>query len=294
MAMTIAIGVIALVTGNNTLYLVESLLLSALIFSGVVSDRDLSSIRVEIEREPATARARSRDRIRVRNTRRLPVFAVQIGEWRGGKFEPLAFLPRIAGRTTLLLRSSQAFGERGERRWEGVAVATAAPFGFARKIRIDRNARGTRLIWPARWAQGPPGGAQPPGERPGGRALRAASTHYSDSEVRPLPSGEEDPRGVVWTLSARGGPWVARKRAADETEPDVVFFHLCAGEDPREFERRIEKAAQPFHDPGSADPRSGKLTWVEPDKSKRIIRGRRRALDALARARWPGEGGLGG
>src|SRR4051812_25592145 len=85
LALTIALGVVSLASGNNVIYLIESLLLSGLILSGILSERAISGLTVDIIRKPALAGAPNRDLVRVKNRKKHPIFCVEIGEWRNGE-----------------------------------------------------------------------------------------------------------------------------------------------------------------------------------------------------------------
>jgi uncharacterized protein (DUF58 family) len=272
-ALTIALGVIALVSANNVLYLIESLLLSGLILSGILSERAVSAIRVDVRRAPASAGARSRDQLRVTNTTRAAVFCVEVGEWCEGRFVPLAFLPRLAPLGSSAPPSRQRFERRGKHRWQGLAVATSYPFGFARKIRIFGEP-GERLVWPAREEDlaraGDPGGDP--------RRTPRAPLEPAEGEIRPFVP-EDDSRRIVWTLSAKGTGKHVRVLRSRGGDPEVVLD--ARGASGEEFERRVREAARPFHglEPGS---RSGKLTVVSSERT--LAQGRERALDLLALA----------
>jgi uncharacterized protein (DUF58 family) len=269
-ALTIALGVVALVSANNVLYLIESLLLSGLILSGVLSERAISAVRVDLARRPAEAGSASRDRVRVTNERGFPLFCVEVGEWRAGRFVPLAYIPRLAPRATGTYESRQVFGARGRHRWDGLAVATSYPFGFARKFRVERGA-GERLVWPAR-EKGR--GLEP--ESATARQGQLTGIEIADGEVRPY-APDDDCRLIVWPLSARGGEPLVRMHRSAEDSPDVILDARCAPGP--EFERRVRAAAQPFYRGG--DSTSGMLVVLEREGPRRF-HGQRRALDALA------------
>ena len=106
-ALTIALGVTALATGNNGIYLIESLLLAGLILSGIQSERQVSAVRVEFIRVQAKAREPTSDWIVVHNQDKRTLFCLEIGEWKKGEFHTLAFFPKIRGRETARVRSTQ-------------------------------------------------------------------------------------------------------------------------------------------------------------------------------------------
>jgi hypothetical protein len=94
-ALTIALGVTALASGNNAIYLMESLLLAGLILSGVLSERQVSAVRVEFLRVQAKSGEATSDWIIVRNLGKRTLFCLEIGEWKEGAFRSLAFFPKV-------------------------------------------------------------------------------------------------------------------------------------------------------------------------------------------------------
>jgi uncharacterized protein (DUF58 family) len=268
-ALTIGLGVVALLSGNNVLYLIESLLLSGMIFSGVLSERSISALEIEIRRTEACARSPTQDSIRVRNRRRFSVFCVEVGEWRKGRFVCAAFIPRIAAHSDQLVTSKIQFSERGVHRWEGIAIATSFPFGLARKVRVICTP-GERLVWP---------------EKTGARALSHSTgegsisvrtgQEYSEGEVRTY-TYEDDCRDIVWTLSEKGAGPLVRTRKSRQAAPRVVL-DLRVEPGP-EFESSVVKAAQFFHHQQEGE---GSLILVDQTGS-RVFRGKIPSLNQLA------------
>lgn len=272
LALTVLLGVVALVSGNNVLYLTESLLLSGLILSGILSERAISAIEIELHRQPATAGEPSRDRVVIRNTRRFPLFCLEILEWSSTpkrRYSLVAFLPRLGGREEISITSSRSFDSRGWQSWEGLGVATSYPFGFARKLRIWRDP-GSRRVWPSKT-----GAAGTTGADERRRALHAGG-EISEGDVRPFVQGD-DPRLIVWRLSSRGGePVVRSRRSPDWREDPRLDLRTPAGPG---FETEVIRAAGAFYQDETGD--TGTLTLVGHAGTRRIL-GRARALDELA------------
>lgn len=249
LTLAIAMGVVALLSGNNVLYLIESLLLSGLILSGILSERALSAVRIEVRRRPISAASPAEDLVIVTNARKFPVFCLEIGEWKGKRLRPYAYLAKLEPRSRLVLPSWLVLPRRGRHAWEGLAVATSYPFGFARKIRVITEP-GERVVWPA---------------RPG--------IEVADGEVRPY-APDDDSRMIVWTLSARGGEPVVRPRRAVVGSGEITLdLRQPPGE---EFERLVVDAAQPFHE--SQD----RVLVLVGANGKRKVHGQAKALTELA------------
>lgn len=258
---TVLLGVVAINSGNNVIYLLESLLLSALILSGVLSERTLTRVSVERIAGRARAGAAPEDVLIVRNRGFLPLYCLEICEWRGDEVEVLAFLLALPGRAEVRVRSRQVLGERGRRSWNGLALATSFPFGFARKIRL-LPAAGARIVWPAVSA------AASDARR---EYARAGTPEVSPGEIEEIAPWDDVSR-VHWPSSARAGRLLARPRRMLQEESEVLLELCPPGE---ELERRIRKAS------GAVERGCGRLV-LSVDGRRTEVPGKTRALDALA------------
>jgi len=269
LALTIGLGVAALVSANNVLYLIESLLLSGLILSGILSERFVSAVQVDIVRRPLFANTASRDVVRVTNLKRFPLFCLEVGEWIDGRLVPIAFIPRLGAHQTAHFPSRQRLPRRGRHRWDGIAIATSYPFGFAQKIKVVARP-GERLVWPepvtARALRSKGSGAE---------VARRGEHEFLDGEVRQYTL-DDDLRHVIWTLSDRGGPLMVRiRRAPDRMIETQLDLRKVA--EPEVFERRVSAAASVFF----AENGHCTLTLIGRSGKTRIM-GRQKILDRLA------------
>ena len=283
---TVGLGVAALTSGNNVLYLIESLLLSGLILSGVLSERTVSGVECEIYRGRAWAGQPAPDRIRIRNLKKEAQFCVEILEWKKvglkNEWTQLAFLPRLGPEETILLPSTQTFPSRGEHAWDGLAIATRWPFGFARKIK-PLTQPGRRFIWPETRTHSfqAKESSQPV------RSLRPAEDP-PEGQVRPKAI-DEDWRRVVWTVSARNPeePWVRLQPPAEPWTEAEVRVDQPEGQ---AFEHSIQKAArflksakiQARADSLPSREAPARLWLLGPGTRRKKIEGRIQALNALA------------
>jgi uncharacterized protein (DUF58 family) len=262
LAFTILLGVVAINSGNNVIYLLESLLLSALILSGVLSEQTLLRVSVERITGPALAGEVAEDFLLLKNRGWLPLYCIEICEWRGEKVETLAFVLVLPGRAQIRVRSRQRIPERGYHDWQGLAVATSFPFGFARKVRFLPGA-GRRLIWPAPLSGGEVKSVE--------RESRRGEVEFSPGEVEEIGAWEDISR-VHWPSSARSDQLLARPRRAQEQNPEVVLT-LCAPG--KALEQRIREAAFLL------DRGSERLLLIDGKKKTELL-GRQRAMDVLA------------
>ncbi len=272
--LTIALGVVSIASGNNVLYLIECLLLGGMILSGVLSEKAISSIEVTLVRRQAIAAHGVRDELRVRNHSRLPFFCIEILEYSGGEFLPLALVPKVEAESNSALVSTRVFVARGVHEWQGLGVATAGPFGFARKVRILPQS-GVRMVWPAR-----------------GAALRATNaealrlgTAAADAEVR-LYNSDDDARLIVWTLSGKGTEPVVRKKV--EENPDTLLRLDLRVPGSEAFEKEICRLATSVYRSGRAAEGDVRLVAVSHANTTRVS-GYKAVLDYLAGARAEGK-----
>jgi uncharacterized protein (DUF58 family) len=202
LVLTVGVGVGALNTGNNLLYMLLGLQLSTIVVSGVLSEMSLRSVRVRrlgsdaaFAQEPFTWRwALSREGGRS--------YALSVSELDG----PLSGEGHIAvlepGKETLV-RSAMLAAERGPVRLTAVRVSTVFPLGLFRKSRLF-HMEDVLWVYPRR--------IRPRGELPSlptaSFGARADPRHADgDGEVhslRPLRPGE-DARRVHWVKSASAG-----------------------------------------------------------------------------------------
>ncbi len=270
-ALTIALGVTALATGNNAIYLIESLLLAGLILSGIQSERQVSAVRIEFIRLQAKAKEPTSDWIVVHNEDKRTLFCLEVGEWRNGVFHTLAFFPKIRGKEIVRARSTQEIHRRGTYRWDGFAIATSFPFGFAKKIKVVRKP-GERIVWPTPISLRRKDGNDPVGDR----GNHNPEIDIVEGEIRKY-EWTDDARMIVANQSLRGlGPMVRNRRPVLK-EPEIV---LDLRKEPGEaFETAVRKAASHFYLAENAD-----LVLLNAQGRKKVI-GKQAALTALALAR---------
>jgi uncharacterized protein (DUF58 family) len=262
---TLALGGAAVYSGNNVIYLLESLLLSALLVSGALSEATIARVRVGRETGNVHAGAAAEDVFVVENLGNFPLYCLELGEYSGARYELTGFLLMLPARATVRVRSRQTLPERGRHRWDGLGVGTSFPFGFARKVRYLPSP-GSRRVWPAAAEAGPRRERQTRAER-GEHELVAG-------EVSPVePWG--DASRVHWPISFRAGELLARPVRPTEAREELVLELRHPGP---AMEREIRRATGALIRRQAFAP-----TLVLSSKGeRRRIEGRARALDALA------------
>lgn len=250
MGLSFGMGFAAINSGNNLLYLVFGLTLSAIMVSGILSEANLRRVVVERVTPPHLfVGGAALVGLRVRNgKRRLPAFGVDVRElfprdWvRAGTSQRRAYVLHLppGGEAEVFLRLEA--GRRGAMPSAGLRVSTRFPFGFFEKSRL-LPAPTRYLVLPAA-AEGAGQGAAPRGggvdERLGG--VGAGDEFHGLRDMRP----GDDARSIAWKVSARRENLVVREHERPATRevwvcvPNVTTFAEGA---PERLEAAIERAA---------------------------------------------------
>src|SRR3954467_11789370 len=95
LGMLLLLGAVSLISSNNVVYLMESLLIAGLVLSLVLAIRSARSVHADVRRRPIRANAESNDIAVIVNRSWLPAFCLEIEEWSEGKARRLAFVPYL-------------------------------------------------------------------------------------------------------------------------------------------------------------------------------------------------------
>ncbi len=250
MGLSFGMGFAAINSGNNLLYLVFGLTLSAIMVSGILSEANLR--RVVVERAPPPhlfVGGAALVGLRVRNDkRRLPAFGVDVRElfprdWvRAGTSQRRAYVLHLppGGEAEVFLRVEA--GRRGVLPSAGLRLSTRFPFGFFEKSRLIPVP--TRYLVLPSAAEDGAQGAAPRGEgldeRLGG--VGAGEEFHGLRDMRP----GDDARSIAWKVSARRESLVVREHERPATRdvwvclPNVTTQEEGARE---RLEAAIDRAA---------------------------------------------------
>ena len=241
-ALTIGIGLAAINTGNNLLFLVLGLLLSSIVVSGLLSETSLRGVRVE-RRLPASASvgAPALVGLLARNSKpRAPSVGLELRE-KGGDVEGHGLLLLLGAGDSEEVSYRFTPERRGLHRFDQLEVATRAPFGLFEKSR-PLSAPDELVVFPRRVA--PP--AQEPrqlareGERATGRAGHGLEVHA----LRDHRPGE-DVRSIHWRSSARAGKLIGIDREQERRRQVCVVLDQRRAPGPL-LEPAVERAAALF------------------------------------------------
>lgn len=234
------VGLAAVNTGNNLLYLLLGAMLGFVAASGWVSEQMLRRLTVRRRLPPsATAGRPARFAYEVTNgKRRLSSWALTVGEV-GRTAE--GFLAAVPAGETRMARVEERFERRGVHALEGIVVQTTFPFGFFRKGRI-LEVPGALVVRPRadlRVRRPRRGGDRAGGS--GGDALARAGARGEFRSLREYRAGD-DPRDIHWRSSARLGTPVVREYEREEAESLWICLDLAHPPSDR-VEAAIEVAA---------------------------------------------------
>lgn len=222
-------GLAAINTGNNLLYLLLGAMLGAMAVSGWLSEQTLRSLRIS-RRLPTGVPVDREFRIRYEVTNRkrwLASFAVELSE---GGLPGLALVPRVGPGETKPAHATNAFVQRGVYPLEALTLSTDFPFGLFRKQR-DVSLPGEIIVWPrtdrvvSEQLLGP--GHDPSITTPSPHA--AAGPRGEFRSLREYRSGD-DARDIHWRTSARLRRPVVREYERDAG--DATWILLDASADP--------------------------------------------------------------
>ena len=197
-ALTLGVGIAALNTGNNLMYMVLSLLLSFLVLSGVMSESALRGIQVRrVLPAELVAEQEAIVGVEVANQqRRVPAFAVVVEDVmrQGGTMRPAgrAFALRVAPQTAELRSYRFTPGETRAARVRGLPRRDALPLRPVLEGALDRGAaRCARLPGARRGAARRAPERRAPARRVGapGRPARARSPRACAATRRATRTG---------------------------------------------------------------------------------------------------------
>lgn len=209
-ALTLGVGLAAIRTGNNLLFLVLGMMLGFVLFSGVVAELSLRGL--ELTRCPSSMLHACKPflmGIAVRNTKRyLPSFSIEVEDILEGRLmdKRCYFLKIPAGRRQVT-SYRHAFPRRGRYRFKGFRISTKFPFGLLRKS-MDIAAPSEVLVYPAVKTVKLPrlGGAMLEAQRSEVR-LRRQGDPFGLRDYRP----GDDPRRIHHKISAHMGRPMVRE-----------------------------------------------------------------------------------
>jgi uncharacterized protein (DUF58 family) len=291
LVLTFFIAFAAVNTGNNSLYIGLSFMLSILILSGIASQQVLRKMQVEFlsadevwAGRPVRGLFRVRSRSRIWNARDLLIVSPWIGK-------PV-FIPLIRRNGEREVTAELLFERRGRTNLARVDIYTRYPFGLFLKKR--RQPIGGELIVFPRLLDQMPVSLTAIGREGDAAARRARGSGTEFHSLRDYARGDS-PRLMHWKKSASLGRLLLRETQAETKNELVVAIdpYLPSGTDPEQFEQMVAEAATVIH---QALEEGWRVTLLTPGRGRASgdgERGRRNVFEILAliepsSTRWQG------
>jgi uncharacterized protein (DUF58 family) len=219
---SVLVGLAAMNTGNNLLYLLLGAMVGFICVSSWVSEQTIRDVRVERGAfHSVTVGQDLRLTYQVANQKRfLPSLAVEILEQ---GLPNRAFVAHMPARSSRAARSVNGFVRRGVYPLGTVTLSTSFPFGLFRKER-DVEIPGEVVVYPRtdRRVHQPTSGAGREA-RAGAHARRAIGARGEYRSLHGYRPGD-DPKDVHWRSSARSREPVVRDYERDAAETRWVVL----------------------------------------------------------------------
>ncbi len=215
-AVTLGVGLAAVNTENNLLFLVLGLMLGLIIVSGIMSELTLMGLQIErrLDRH-AEAGIIFPVELSVTNKKRFfASFGVELrDEINGEPFRRRAFFLRIGPREERSIAYRCEIDQRGKARFDGTIISSRFPFGLFEKTRFV-PVKSDVLILPK---QIPVAIPRPPSLFGDGMGSAAYQFHGQEfRELREISPGD-DPRLIDWRATARMGTLMVRENESDQS-----------------------------------------------------------------------------
>jgi len=236
LGLTVLLGVAALNSGNNLLYLAVALLLSLIVLSGLLSEQGFRKVRVSV-RLPRRCFAGTPAPVRVtvqNGKRRLPSYALQLRlAGQAGGPQLLRLGPGEVATATV----ERIFPRRGLHMLPALRLATRYPFGIFAKSAPAAPQRPI-LVYPALAPQATAPAVET-GDQQTARRRGAGSELF---DIRPYRPGE-DMRLIHWPVTAKAGRLMLRETAGETGGRLTIILERAAGASVESVEADVSRAA---------------------------------------------------
>ena len=280
---TIGVGLAAINTGNNLLYLFLGTMLSLIIISGVMSELSLRHLTV-IRRLPTRAQVGRAHLVEIEvfnKKKKIPSYAVEVEDLRTSQpADKRCFFLKISPGSAQVAAYRRTPQRRGMDHHVGFRVATRFPFGLFEKSK-EISSKGDLIIYPA---------VDPVRivERSGG-AIHSGSGAIGRgggdeiAGVRPERQGD-DPRDIYWRKSTLQKHRVMRERG-QEISPEVnLSLDVQSPIVPEaDFPLRFERAVRDIASRAVAHVKRGDRVMVVTSTGSRVRVDRAAGIDPLLR-----------
>jgi uncharacterized protein (DUF58 family) len=235
------LGVAAINTGNNLLYLLVSLLLALIIVSGVLSEQSLRNLElIAMDPEEVYAGRPALFGMTVANRKRwFTSYSITIEILSPENATRFLFVPRLDAGAERLVTWEDTLPRRGVHRLAGVKLTTRFPFGLF--LKAGRPMLTSEVVvYPAVLPVSPELLRQlgTAGDRRARRRGRGTELY----NLRVYRAGD-DPRLIHWRSSAKTQDLLVRELEAETTEDTRLVLVGTGARDPVALETGLSEAA---------------------------------------------------
>lgn len=207
--MALGVGLAALNTGNNLLYLLLGWLLSMIVASGALSEVSMRGLRLRRHGPPQVFANRPfLMEIAVANDKtRVASYSIEVEDLVAGiPLDKKCYFLKVPPGREQRTSYRHTFSRRGLYRYDGFRLSTKFPFGLFRKSRTLREP-GEILVFPTTYAVTPPA---PRGRRAGDAQAHRLGRSGEFFGLREYREGD-DQRDIHWRSTARSGKLMVRE-----------------------------------------------------------------------------------
>jgi uncharacterized protein (DUF58 family) len=235
------LGVAAINTGNNLLYLLVSLLLALIIVSGVLSEQSLRGLElIALDPEEIYAGRPALFGMTIANRKRwLTSYSITIEILSPTSTTRFLYLPRLDAGAERLVTWEDTLPRRGVHRLAGVRITTRFPFGLF--LKAGRPILTSEVVvYPAVLPVSPDQLRQlgTAGDRRARRRGRGSDLY----NLRGYRTGD-DPRLIHWRSSAKTPGLLVREMEAETTEDTRLVLVGTGARDAAALETGLSEAA---------------------------------------------------
>lgn len=232
------IGVAAVNTGNNLLYLVVATLLSLIIISGILSESTLRGIKAQRHLPPLLFKgAPARVILRITNSKKLfPSYSFNVTELDGSSG---AYVLKLGPFETASISAEYIFQKRGIHKLSGLKVSTRFPFGLFTKGKEEPLEEEALILPSIEKVKLSLSGRQPRSN--GARTLSGKGEGGGLYGLREYTL-VDDARHIHWKSAARSERLLLKEFEKESDEKVMVVFENT-GRESELFEELVDKAA---------------------------------------------------
>ena len=240
-AIAVGVGLAAINTGNNLLYLLLGWLLSVIIASGILSELTLR--RLVISRRitgPVYANRPFTVEVSLQNTkRRATTYAIEaIDISNANKIDKSSFFLKVKANQTARMSYRHSVPKRGVYHFDGFCIQTKFPFSLFRKARYLHQPSEI-VVYPAVYPLPPP---SPQTRKIGDKLLSRVGRRGEFFGLREYRDGD-DPRDIHWRSTARTGRLTVREYEQEaHKKASIVLDNALPLPTTRETRQALEDA----------------------------------------------------